>query len=153
MPISVKKITLWRKEVDNKPGALAATLEPFAASGANLQVVMGYRFPGNESKAAIEVFPVAGRTDMKAAREAGLESSAIPTLLVEGDNRPGLGHAIAQALTEAGVNLAFLMAQVIGRRYSAVIGFEAAEDARKSATLIKRVAAKPAPRRAPARKK
>ena len=53
MPVAVKPITLWRKEVDNQPGILAQTLEPFAKGGADLHVVMGYRYPGNETKAAM----------------------------------------------------------------------------------------------------
>ena len=138
MPVTVKNITLWRKEVENQPGILAGRLEPLAQAGADLQVVMGYRFPSNESKAAIELYPVTGRASTKAAQAAGLQASSIPTLLVEGDNKPGLGHAIAQAIAEAGVNIAFLVAQVIGRRYSAVIGFDSREDARKAAPLIKK---------------
>ena len=137
MPVAVKNITLWRKEVENQPGALAGTLEPFAGGGADLQLVMGYRFPGDERKAAIELYPVTGRASTKAAAAAGLQASSIPTLLVDGDNKPGLGHAIAQTLADAGVNIAFLMAQVIGRRYSAVIGFDSAEDAKKASALIK----------------
>lgn len=145
MAISVKKITLWRKEVENQPGTLAATLAPFAESGINLEVLMGYRFPGNETTAAIEIYPVAGRTAAKAAQAAGLKESAIPTLLV--DNRPGLGHAIASGIAETGINIGFLMAQVVGRRYSAVIGFETAQDATRSAALIKRIAGRPAARK------
>jgi hypothetical protein len=49
-----------------------------------------------------------------------------------------LGHAIAEAIADAKINLDFLVAQVIGRRYAAIIGFESAEDAKKAATLIKR---------------
>jgi hypothetical protein len=44
--------------------------------------------------------------------------------VVEGDNRPGLGHAIAKAIGDAGINISFVMAQVVGRRYSAVFGLE-----------------------------
>jgi hypothetical protein len=146
MPLSVKSITLWRKEIENQPGSLASTLEPFAKGGANLQVLMGYRLPGEEKRAAVELYPVTGRAIMKAAQGAGLEASSIPTLLIEGDNRSGLGHAIAQAVADAGINLAFFIAQVVGRRYSAVVGFETAEDAKKSATIIKRTAAKQKPR-------
>ncbi len=58
--------------------------------------------------------------------------------LVEGDNRPGLGYAIAQALAHARINLTFLVAQVIGKKYSAVIGFETAEDAKQASALIKK---------------
>jgi hypothetical protein len=147
MPFIVKNITLWRKEVENQPGILAGTLEPFADAGADLQVVMGYRFPGNESKAAIELYPVTGRALTKAAEAAGLERSSIPTLVVEGDNKPGLGHTIAKAIAEAGVNIAFLVAQVIGRRYSAVIGFDSPEDAKKAASLIKKATATAGQRR------
>ena len=152
MPVTVKNITLWRKEVENQPGGLAGTLGPLADAGADLQVVMGYGFPGNESKGAIELYPVAGRASTKAAHAAGLEASTIPTLLVEGDNKPGLGHAIAQAVADAGVNIAFLIAQVIGRRYSAVIGFDSPEDAKKAAPLIKKATASAGHRRAPKRR-
>jgi hypothetical protein len=61
-------------------------------------------------------------------------------LLVEGDNRPGLGYALARAVGDAGINVSFLMAQVVGRRYAAVFGFENDIDATKAATLIKKAA-------------
>jgi len=57
---------------------------------------------------------------------------------VESDNQPGCGILIAQAIADAKINLDFLVAQVIGRRYSVVIGFESAEDAKKVASLIKK---------------
>ena len=138
MPVTVKHITLWRSEVENRAGVLAQTLEPLAAAGADLRIVMGYRYPGAESKAAIEVFPVSGRKLTAAAATAGLASSGIPTLLVEGDNKPGLGHAIARAIAEAGINLGFIVAQVIGKKYAAVIGFENESDAKKAAQLVKK---------------
>jgi hypothetical protein len=138
MPVRVKPITLWRKEVDNQPGVLARTLEPFATGGADLRVVMGYRYPGNETKAAIELYPVIGKKLVRAAQAAGLAACPIPTLLVEGDNKPGLGHAIAGVIAESGVNLAFMVTQVIGRRYSAVIGFESDGDAKKATPLLKK---------------
>lgn len=139
MAVNIKKIVLWRSEVENKPGVLAKILEPLANAGVDLQVVMGYRYPGNELKAAVEVYPVSGKKPLAAAQGSGLSASSIPTLLVEGDNKPGLGHAIAQAISDAGINLAFLVAQVIGRRYSVILGFESEEDTRKAAALIKKV--------------
>ena len=132
MAISIKKVTLWRTEVENKPGALSSVLAPLAEVGADLQVVMGYRYPGEEHKAAIEVCPVSGKKPTIAASKAGLAASAIPTLLVHGDNRPGLGHAIAPAIAEAGINVMFLVAQVIDTRFSAVMGFEEEEDVQAS---------------------
>jgi hypothetical protein len=138
MPVTVRNISLWRKEAENKTGLLAETLEPLAKAGADLGVVMGYRLPGNEAKAAIEVYPVSGKKVTAAAAETGLAASSIPTLLVEGDNKPGLAHKIAQAIAEAGGDLTFFVAQAVGRRYSAVIGFASEADATKAATLIKR---------------
>src|SRR5438309_471884 len=132
MAVTVKSISIWRTELENKPGALAATLAPLADAGANLTVLMGYRYGGQENKAAIEVYPVGGKKLVAAAQQAGLTASTIPTLLVEGDNRPALGHAIAKAMADAGINLAFLVAQVIGRKYSAIIGFENQADAKKA---------------------
>jgi hypothetical protein len=105
-------------------------------------VVMAYRYPSGENKAAIELYPVSGRKSAAAAQTAGLAPSSISTLVVEGDNRSGLGHAIAKAVGDAGINMSFVMAQVVGRRYSAVFGFESEADASKAATLIKRATAR-----------
>ncbi len=141
MAVRVKPVKLWRMEVDNRPGALARVLGPLASAGADLHVVMGYRYPGHETRAAIEVYPIAGKKVAAAAQQAGLADSGIPTLLVEGDNRPGLGHAIASAMEAAGINMGFLVAQVVGRKYSCVCGFENEADAKRAATLIKRATA------------
>jgi hypothetical protein len=138
MPVTVKNISLWRKEVENQVGTLAQTLEPVSKAGANLHVLMGYRYPGDGTKAAIELYPVAGKKATAAALEAGLSASSIPTLLVEGDDRPGLGLAIAQALAGAGINLTFFVAQSIGRKFSAVVGFETEAGAKTAAPLIKK---------------
>ncbi|HEV8232683.1 MAG TPA: hypothetical protein VGQ75_10075 [Thermoanaerobaculia bacterium] len=142
MAVSVKKISLWRSEVANRPGSLAGALAALAEAGADLRVVMAYRFPGDETRGAVELYPVTGKRAQSAARSAGLSESGIPTLLVEGEDRPGIGSAISRAIAEAGINLAFFVAQVIGRRYSAVIGFDSEADAKKAAPLVKR--AKPA---------
>jgi hypothetical protein len=141
MPVSVKEIELWRKELNNQPGTLAAALEPFAKAGADLQIVMGYRYPGEPTKAAVELYRIDGKKATRAAIEAGLSASAISAVLVEGDNRPGLGYDIAKAIADAGINLDFLVAQVIGRMFSAVIGFETAAGKLSAIPLIKKAAA------------
>ncbi len=122
MPVTVKNISLWRKDVENQVGTLAHTLEPV-------------------TKAAIELYPIAGKKATAAASKAGLSASSIPTLLVEGDDRPGLGFTIAQATSGAGINMAFFVAQAVGRRFSAVLGFESEDDARKATPLIKKATA------------
>ena len=141
MPVTVKNIALWRKEVENQVGALARTLEPVTKAGANLEILMGYRYPGEAAKAAIELYPVAGKKVAAAASAAGLAASAIPTLLVEGNDRPGLGLAIAQAMSTAGINMNFFVAQAMGRKFSAVLGFDSEADSKRAAPLIKKAAA------------
>jgi hypothetical protein len=139
MAVKVKAITLWRHDAEHRPGALARTLEPLARAGADLRVVMGYRHPGEEGRATFELYPVAGKKAVAAARAAGLSASDIATLLVEGENRPGAGHGISSALGEAGINISFLLAQAFGRKYSAIIGFESEADAKKAAAILRRV--------------
>lgn len=138
MAVTMKRITLWRGEFQNVPGVLAGVLEPMAASGADLQIVMGYRYPGDPHTSAIEIYPVAGRKASAAAVAGGLEPSHIPTILVEGENRPGLGAELSRTIAEAGLNIAFLVVQVIGRRYSTILGFESEEDAKKASRIIRK---------------
>lgn len=141
MAVKVKEITLWRREVDNRPGALARTLEPLARAGVDLKVLMGYRNPGQDT-ATVELYPVSGKKATAAAQQSGLAAAAIPTLLVEGDNRAGQAHAASKAVADAGINLAFFLAQVIGRKYTAVLGFETEADARRAVSLIKKATSK-----------
>lgn len=141
MAVRVKNISLWRKETENQVGMLARTLDPITRAGANLQVLMGYRYPGGAEKAAIELYPVGGKKVTDAAAEAGLSASSIPTLSVEGDNKPGLALAIAQAMSASGINMTFFVALSMGRKFAAVLGFESETDAKTATPLIKRAAA------------
>jgi len=147
MAIAVKKVALWRKEVANDPGVLANVLQPLAEAGANLRVVMGYTIPGQADRAAIEVFPISGKRVSDAASRAGLGASPIACLLVEGDDRAGLGSDMARAIADSGVNISFVMAETIGRRFSAVFGFHSDADAASAAKAIKSAAKPSASRR------
>ena len=142
MAVTVKNIVLWRTEVEDQPGALSSVLAPLNEVGTDLQIVMGYGYPGGGHKASVDVSPVSGRKSTAAASKVGLAASAIPTLLVQGDNWPGLGHAITQAIAEAGINISFLVAQVIAAQFSAVIGFSNEAASKQAAALIKKAVKK-----------
>jgi len=103
---------------------------------------MGYALPGEANRAAVEVSPITGKKAAAAATSAGLAASTIPSLLVEGDDRAGLGADLARAIAHTGVNIAFLMAQTVGKKFSAVFGFQSDADAATAARAIK-AAAKP----------
>src|SRR5436309_3291058 len=144
---------LRRADVDNQPGVLARALEPLAQAGADLRLVMGFRLPHTPERAAIELYPVSGKRATAAAAQAGLaESRDIPCLLVEGDNRPGLGAAMARGLADARININFLVAQVVGRKFTATFGF-GDEAAAASATLAIKAAAAPPKKAKPAPRK
>ena len=143
MAISIERISLWRAEKGNTPGTLARTLAPLVGAGANFRVVMGYGFPADPSRAAIELFPVSGKRAAAAAAGVGLAASSIPSLLVQGDDRPGLGYAMTKALGEAGINLAFLVALAVGRKQATVLGFAKEGDLKRAVPLIRKTAAPP----------
>jgi hypothetical protein len=142
MAISVKPITLWRRELQDRPGALADSLSPLAEEGASLKLLMGYRYPGEPGRAAVEIFPVTGKRAATAAGRGGFGEARIPALLVEGDDAPGLGHRMSRAVAEAGINLDFVVSHVIGRKFAAVFGFAERADAERAAPLIKKAAAR-----------
>jgi hypothetical protein len=142
MAVTVKEITLWRREIQNQPGMLARVLEPLAKASADVQILMAYRYPGDESRGAVELFPVSGKKATAAAETAGLTRADIPALLVEGPNRPGVGFDATNAIAGAGINLAFVVAQVIGSKFSSVYGFDSEADRRKAVALLKKAGTK-----------
>jgi len=141
MAVKIKHVSLWRTNVQNRPGVLAATLEPLAHARTDLKVVICSIHPTRTRRATLEIYPGAGARAEIAARAAGFSRSPTPVLLVEGENRPGLAYAVANAIAWAGIDLRFLSAQVVGSRYSALLGFKTDQEARDTASLIRRVAA------------
>lgn len=138
MALSVKAITLWRREIENRPGVLAQVLEPLAGKGLDVQILMAYRFPGDETRGAVELYPVTGKRAAAAAEAAGLTTAPdIPALLVEGPNRAGVGAETTRAIAAAGVNLAFLVAHVIGSKFAAVYGFDSDADRDRAVAILK----------------
>ena len=104
---------------------------------------MKYSVPGRSKSGPRWRFspaPVVGRR--LPPRTAGFSLSPTPVLLIEGENRPGLAYAVANTVAWAGISVRFLSAQVVGKRYSALLGFRTDEDARKAGVLIRRVAAR-----------
>lgn len=137
MATTIKKVQLWKCQVDNRPGALDAILAPLAEAGADLSIVFGWVNPGDPTRATIEVAPIRGKKITEAARSVGLEPDEVPVIVVEGLNKPGLGHRLAEAIAAKGINMTFVVAQVVGRNYGAVFGFQSAEDATKATRIIK----------------
>jgi hypothetical protein len=140
MTITVKKIQLWSLVIDNHPGALARALQPLAEAGADLKIVMATAIPGPGKKASVGVSPITGRKLIAAARKAGFApAAAMPSLLVGGENRAGLGNRMSESIAAAGINIGVAVAQVAGPHFSALFGFASEGDATKAAALLKKV--------------
>ncbi|HMC22048.1 MAG TPA: hypothetical protein VKL19_09390 [Thermoanaerobaculia bacterium] len=135
MAVTVKNVVIWRAEVAHLRGELARVLQPLAEAAANLQVIMAY---AEGERGLVEICPISGKKVTDAAKKAGFSPSSKPTLLVQGDDRAGLGSRIAKAIAEQGVSISFDVTQVIGRKFSSVYGFQAEDDARKAAAAIKK---------------
>jgi hypothetical protein len=125
--MTVKNVQLWILHGADRKGLLADALEPLA--------VMGYRYPAELDRAAVEVFPIDPPLEA-AARKAGFQPSETPCLLVEGDDRKGLGAEISRALANAGINMGFLVAETMGKKFSAAIGLATGQDATAAAKAI-----------------
>jgi len=123
MAVTVKKVTLWRTEVENKPGALSSVLTPLAEAGADLQVVMGYHYHKAGDRAIIEVCPVKGKKSDRRREHGWSGCFRYPHAARPGQQQPGLGPP-SPSHRRGGINVTFLVAQVIDKRFSAVMGFE-----------------------------
>lgn len=137
MALTVKNAQIWIRRGDDRAGLAADALGPLGEAGVSLSCVMGYCYPGQPGRAAVEVFPIKGKKAEKAARSAGFAPSDTPCLLVEGDDRPGLGAAISRSVAAAGLSMSFLVGQVIGRKFNCMIGFGSDADAAAATKAIK----------------
>ena len=140
MAIRVTKANVWAGEIADQPGGLDRTLAPLAEAGANLECVIARREHGAPGTGVCFVSPVRGRKAEDAAVAAGFSpANDVPTLRVEGSDRPGLGHRITRAVADAGVNMRGLSAMTLGGQFVAYLGFDDAAAADRAAQAIRGV--------------
>jgi len=58
MAYTVNKVDMWAGEIDDRVGGLAAKLEALANAGADLEVVVARRQPGQPGKGVVFLGPV-----------------------------------------------------------------------------------------------
>ena len=138
MAVRIKRIRLWRTEVPSRPGALAEALEPLAQGNADLKVIRVRTTPAGTGRLAIEVYGGEGKRAAKVAQAAGFSLMASTTVLLQGDDRPGLAYAVANAIAWAGIGVRDLDAEVVGIRYSAILTFNSEDDAAKAVAVIRK---------------
>ncbi len=138
MAYSVKKIEMWRGEIEDQVGGLAAILEQVAEAGVNLEIVVARRNPTLPGKGVVFVGPLSGAKGKKAAQAARLtRADDMAALRVEGPDKPGDCHRLSRLLADAGINLRGLSATVLGKKYALSLAFDSETDAAKAARLLR----------------
>src|SRR5262249_12336354 len=142
MAYEVSKVEVWTREIDDRAGSLAATLEPLANAGVDLLFLIARRRTLVPGQGVVFLGGISGAKGAKAAAAAGLtKATDITGLRVEGANKPGDCHRVTRLLANAGINLRGVTASVIGRKYVLILGFDTADDA-ATATRLPRSANK-----------
>jgi hypothetical protein len=138
MAIQVTKVSVWAGEISDQPGGLDKALAPMAEMGANLSCVIARREHGAPGTGVAFISPVRGERLESAARAAGFSpADDVPTLRVEGEDKPGLGHKITRAVADAGANMRGLSAMTLNGKFVAYLGFDDIEAADKAAQAIR----------------
>jgi hypothetical protein len=140
MVLKVTKVEVWAAEMQDQPGGLAGILEPLAGAGASLQCVIARRRADKPGSGVVFITPIKGKKVLAAAQSAGINCAAtIPTLRVEGPDKPGLGARMMRAIADAGINVRGVSALALGRQFAAYIGFDSAADAGAAAKALRKV--------------
>ena len=89
---------------------------------------------------ALRSAPVKGTAVQAAAADAGFrEARTVPSLRVEGEDRPGLAHELASAVAVAGVSMRGISLMVQGPRFVGYLGFESPDDLMKAEKALKAI--------------
>src|SRR5439155_1907254 len=129
----------WAGDISDEAGGLAEKLGMLADTGASLEFVIARRRPEEPGKGVVFLSPIQGKPAQNVARQSGLTPADVPTLRVEGPDRPGLGAQMLKAASDQGISLRGFSAAVIGRKFVAYIGFNQDQDAAKAASVLKKL--------------
>jgi hypothetical protein len=139
MKLQIRKVDVWKAQLDDRPGGLADKLAALSAAKASLDFVLARRMPELPGKAVVFVWPLRGAKQLQAAAAAGFARTRdMFSVRVEGPDQPGAGARIGQALAAEGLNLRGLCATVIGRRFVAYIAADTPEDAARVMAVLRK---------------
>ena len=139
MAIQISKVDVWAGEVEDQPGGLHERLEALSQAGANLEFVIARRAPEKPNTSVVFLAPLRGAAQTRAAKRLGLaKTDSLYSVRLEGPDRPGMGARITQALKDAGINMRGMSAAALGRRCVTYFAFDAADDAKKAARILKK---------------
>jgi hypothetical protein len=137
MRLSIHKVQVWSVEVSDRPGAAAAKLEVLARAGIDLEFIFTRPHPRVSDLGVLFVAPIEGPEQTEAAHGIGLAPATdVAMLVVEGDNRVGIGYELMSQLAVAGVNLRGLSISSLGSRFAAYLAFDNADSANQALRVL-----------------
>lgn len=129
MDLLAERADIWAASIDDKPGALGATLSALTDAGADLDFIIVRRAPDKPGTGVVFVTPLRGDREVRAATTVGFAvTSKLHSVRVEGANEPGVAATLSKAIGDAGINMRGFSAAVFGSRFVAHIGVDSAED-------------------------
>jgi predicted amino acid-binding ACT domain protein len=135
-----QRVDTWAASIQDTPGALAAKFSALAAAGANLEFVIARRAPDKPGTGVVFVTPIKGAKQIKAAAAAGFRKTTnLHSVRVEGNDKPGLGAALTQALADQGLNLRGVSAASMGRKFVCYVAVDTDADATKVARILRKM--------------
>ncbi|MDW8469357.1 MAG: ACT domain-containing protein [Burkholderiales bacterium] len=141
MALKVTRADVWTATVEDRVGGAAEKFEALARAKVNLEFALARRTPENPGKGILFAYPLKGAKAIRAAQEAGFAKSAsIHSVRIEGPDKPGTAARIARALAEAGISFRGLAASALGRRFVGFVALDSAEDAKKAAAVLRKLA-------------
>ncbi|MCU0772258.1 MAG: amino acid-binding protein [Verrucomicrobia bacterium] len=137
MNLIIERAYVWVAEIEDHPGGMLQVLKPLKDAGADLDLIITRRAVESPGKALVFVTPLRGERQVAAAAAAGFNvADAIPSLRVQGQNRPGLAADLAATLAEARLNLRGFSAAELGTRFVMYIGLDSEAEAIRAASLL-----------------
>lgn len=137
MSFKLDRVHVWRGEVADQAGGVAAKLSFLAQAGANLEYIQSNRVPDKPGFGELFVAPITGSLATRAARSADLHEVSLPIVLrVEGDNAAGLAHRLTIQWATEGLSLHGLMMSVLGDKFVGYVSFDSVADANRAAAIL-----------------
>ncbi len=140
MALKVSKAELWSATIDDRAGGAADKLEPLSKAGANFEFVFARRTPEQPGMGVLFITPVKGAKLVQAAQAAGFgKSTTMHSVRIEGTDKPGVTALVMRSLATAGISFRALSAIAIGRKFVHFVALDSAEDAAKTASLLRKL--------------
>ena len=138
MALKVERIETCVASLSGETGSLTCKLVALARARANLEFVLARSTPEHPGQAVVFVAPVKGRTASRAACRAGFaKTTSFHTVRFEGADKPGQGARITKALGDQGLNLRWLSATRMGKKFVAYIGLGSSAEAAQAVRILR----------------